>query len=69
MHVGGRGVARAPGVHHQDFAAGPGQHQGRGQAGGAPADDCYVVLIHVSRLATRGRIAYERCCFWENRVR
>ena len=47
VHVGGRGVARAPGVHHQDRAAGAGKHQGCGQAGGAAADDHYVVVIHV----------------------
>ena len=43
MHVGGRGVARRAGVHHEDPAAGPGENQGRGQAGGASADDHYVV--------------------------
>ena len=36
-----RGLA---GVHHQDLAAGPGQHQSCGQAGGAAADDHDVVL-------------------------
>ena len=55
MHVGGRGVARRAGVHHQDLAAGAGQDQGCGQAGGASADDDYVVLAHGSRLEPCGR--------------
>ena len=49
MHVGGRGVARLAGVDHEDLAAGSGQDQGCGQAGGAAADDHYVVLIHAPR--------------------
>ena len=47
LHVGGRGVARLAGVDDGDAAAGAGQHQGGGQAGGASADDHDVVLVHV----------------------
>jgi hypothetical protein len=46
LHVGRWGVARLAGVDHGDPAAGAGQDQGGGQAGGAPADDHYVVLVH-----------------------
>jgi len=69
VQVSGWGVARAPGVHHQDFPVGPRQHQGPGQAGGTPSDDYYVVLTHAPRLEPSDRITYERCCFWEIRVR
>ena len=69
MQVGGGGVSRVSGVHHQDCAAGPGEHQGCGEAGGATSDDQYVVLIHVSRLAIWAGFSYQRCCFREFRVR
>ncbi len=69
VHVGGGGVARRTGVHHQDLAAGAGEDQGCGQARGASADDHYVVLTHAPRLEPRGPFAYERCCFWETGVR
>ena len=46
VHVGGRGVARLPGIDHGDLPPGPGQDQGGGQAGGAAADDHDVVLVH-----------------------
>ena len=49
--MGGRGVARLAGVDDRDPAAGPGQDQGCGQAGGAAADDHDVVLVHVSKSA------------------
>jgi hypothetical protein len=51
--VGGRGVARLPGVHHEDLATGAGKNEGCGQAGGASADDRYVVSVHASRLQPR----------------
>jgi len=69
VQVIGRDVPWATGVHHQDGAARPRQHQGRGQAGGTPSDHDDVVVIHAPRLEPGGRITYERCCFWENRVR
>ena len=44
------------------------QHQGRGQTGRTlRCDD--VVMTHAPRLEPSVRITYERCCFWENRVR
>src|SRR5664279_3469806 len=49
VQVSGRGVTRAPGVHHHDRTAGPRQHQGRGQAGGTPSDDDDVVMIHAPK--------------------
>ena len=69
MHVGGRGVAWRAGVDHEDVAAGAGEDQGGGQAGGASADDRDVVLAHVPKVEARGRFAYECCCFWESGVR
>ncbi len=54
VHVGGRGVARRTGVHHENVAAGAGKDQGCGQACGASADDQYVVstvvVTHVPSL-------------------
>ena len=69
VHVGGGGVARRTGVHHQNLAAGARQDQGCGQARGACADDHHVVLTHASRLESRGLLRYERCCLWETGVR
>ena len=46
LHVGGGCVAGLARVDHHDRAAGAGQDQGGGQAGGAAADHCYVVLVH-----------------------
>ena len=54
LHVGGGGVAGLAGVHHQDPAAGPGQDQGRGQAGGAATDHHHVVFAHGSEAVRRG---------------
>ena len=69
MQVGGRRVARPPGVDHQDRAAGPGEDQGCGQTGGASADDGYVVLTHAPRLGLARQITYERCRLRESGVR
>ena len=55
VHVGGRRVARLAGVDHQDLAAGPGEDQGCGQAGGAAADDHYVVLFMTQGWRRGGR--------------
>src|SRR5690349_12731977 len=52
MHVGRGGVPRALSVDHDDFATGPRQDQGRGQARSASTDDCYVVLAHVYQAGT-----------------
>ena len=52
-----------------DRAAGSGEDQGCGQAGGASADDRYVVLTHVPQSGIAGRLTYERCCLWETGVR
>jgi hypothetical protein len=35
-------------LHDEDHAAGPGQHEGRGEAGGAAADDHHVVRVVVA---------------------
>ena len=43
-----------------DLAAGPGQHECRGQSGGAAADDHYVVFVHASRLARACRRSRQR---------
>jgi transcriptional regulator with XRE-family HTH domain len=51
VHLGGRGVARRTAVHHKDLAAGPGQHQGRGQAGGNPPNNYDVVFTHAPKAA------------------
>ena len=69
VHVGGRGVARRAGVDHEDAAPGAGEDQGGGQAGGASADDRYVVLTHAPRLEAGRAVANERCCSWESGVR
>ena len=69
VHVGGRGVARLARVDHEDLAAGAGEDQGCGQAGGASADDGYVVMTHAPRLEPRGPFANERCRFRETGVR
>ena len=73
VQVGGRGVARRTGVHHEDPAAGPGEDQRCGQARSAAADDHHVVLTvvltHAPRLEPRGLCTYERCCLWETGVR
>ena len=68
MHVGGRGVARLTGVHHENLAAGSGEDQGSGQAGCAAADDHYVISVHAARLRLSELITYERCCSWETGV-
>ena len=59
----------APGVHHEDLAAGPRKHQGCGRARGTSPDDHYIVLTHAPRLEPRGLFTYEGCCFWETGVR
>ena len=46
LDVGGRGVARLPGVDHHDPAPGAGQDQRGGEPRGASADDHHVVLVH-----------------------
>ena len=45
--MGGGRVARLPGVDDGDPASGPGEDERGGQAGGAAADDHYVVFVHV----------------------
>src|SRR5690349_1200929 len=69
VHVRGRGVAWGARVDHEDVAAGACEDQGGGQACGASTDDRDVVLSHVPKVAARGRVAYECCCFWESGVR
>ena len=48
MHVGGGCVAGCAGVDDEDPAAGPGEHEGGGESGGASADDGDVVLAFMS---------------------
>ena len=65
--MGGGCVAGRTGVDHHHRAAGAGQDQGCGEAGGAAADHCYVVVVHVSSVAGRPEIDNECCCFRELR--
>ncbi len=53
----------SPGVDDDDPAAGPGQDQGGGEAGGATADDCYVVLVHASSVARAADWRQQRLLF------
>ena len=46
VHVYGGGVARRPGVHHENLAASPGKDQRRGQPGGTAANYHYVAIAH-----------------------
>ena len=69
VHVRGGRVARCAGVHHEDPAAGAGQDQGCGQAGGSAADDHDVVCVHARQAVRRtGPAGNERCCFRESGV-
>jgi hypothetical protein len=69
VHMGGGGVAWLAGIDHEDLPAGSGQDQGCGQAGGASADDHYVVSVHGPRLAPAAVNTNQRCCLRETGVR
>ena len=74
LHVRGRGVARRAGVDDDHAAPGAAEHERRGQAGGAAADDRHVIGlrfgfgVHAHSVEAGGADGRFRCGFWESPV-